>query len=284
MAEGQVLTRTAGRPGARLRRHPRLLAGLLLFSTLLLAASASLLQPDTALLAADLGRRLQGPGPGHWLGTDALGRDLLPLLLGGARNALGVGAIAVGLSLGLGVPLGLLAASRGGWVDRLIGRLSDLGQAFPALLLAILLAASLGPGMGVAMVAIGLHGVPACVRLVRAAARVQWQRDYVRAARAFGRPRWQIARVHVLPNIASPLLVLASNQGALALLAEASLAYLGLGTQAPAPSWGRMLAEAQTWLFEAPQLALLPGLCLMAAVMGLQLLADGLRDWLDPRA
>jgi peptide/nickel transport system permease protein len=203
--------------------------------------------------------------------------------MGGARNAVGVGLIALGISLGLGLPLGLLSAARSGWIDRLIGRITDLGQAFPALLLAILMAASLGPGMGVAMLAIGLHGVPACVRLVRAAAQVQWQRDYVRAARAFGRSEWQIARVHVLPNIASPLLVLASNQFALALLAEASLAYLGLGTQAPAPSWGRMLAEAQTWLFEAPQLALLPGLCLMGSVLGLQLLADGLRDWLAPR-
>ena len=280
MAEGQVLPFSRR---ARLRGHPRLLAGLLLCGTLLLAAAASLLLPEAGQLPANLAQRLQGPGPGHWLGTDALGRDLRPLLLGGARNALGVGLIAVGLSLGLGLPLGLLAASQGGWVDRLIGRFSDLGQAFPALLLAILLAASLGPGMGVAMLAIGLHGVPACLRLVRAAALVQWQRGYVRAARAFGRPEWQIARAHVLPNIASPLLVLASNQFALALLAEASLAYLGLGTQAPAPSWGRMLAEAQTWLFEAPQLALLPGLCLMGSVLGLQLLADGLRDWLDPR-
>ena len=280
MPEGQVLT---PRLRGGLRAHPRLLAGLLLCALLLVAAAASLLLPEAGPLNVDLARRLQGPGPGHWLGTDALGRDLLALLLGGARNALGVGLIATGLSLGLGLPLGLLAASQGGWVDRLIGRFSDLGQAFPALLLAILMAASLGPGMGVAMAAIGLHGVPACLRLVRAAARVQWQRDYVRAARAFGRPGWQIARVHVLPNITSPLLVLASNQFALALLAEASLAYLGLGTQAPAPSWGRMLAEAQTWLFEAPQLALLPGLCLMLSVLGLQLLADGLRDWLDPR-
>lgn len=280
MGEGQVLPHSRWH---RVIRQPRLLAGLLLSLALVLAAAASLLAPEAATLDVDIARRLLGPGPGHWLGTDALGRDLVPLLLGGARNALDVGLIATGLSLGLGLPLGLLAASQGGWVDRLIGRFGDLGQAFPALLLAILMAASLGPGMGVAMLAIGLHGVPACLRLVRAAARVQWQRDYVRAARAFGRPGWQIARVHVLPNIASPLLVLASNQFALALLAEASLAYLGLGTQAPAPSWGRMLAEAQTWLFEAPQLALLPGLCLMLSVLGLQLLADGLRDWLDPR-
>jgi peptide/nickel transport system permease protein len=282
MAEGQVLLRETTR-AERLRGHPRLLAGLALCSVLLLACIASLLQSPDPLLATDLTRRLQGPGAGHWLGTDALGRDLAPLLMGGARNAVGVGLIALGISLGLGLPLGLLSAARSGWIDRLIGRITDLGQAFPALLLAILMAASLGPGMGVAMLAIGLHGVPACVRLVRAAAQVQWQRDYVRAARAFGRSEWQIARVHVLPNIASPLLVLASNQFALALLAEASLAYLGLGTQAPAPSWGRMLAEAQTWLFEAPQLALLPGLCLMGSVLGLQLLADGLRDWLAPR-
>jgi len=280
MTEGQVLPPSLLQ---RLRGHPRLLAGLTLWGLLMAAAAASLLLPEAGQLPVDLDRRLQGPGPGHWLGTDALGRDLLSLLLGGARNALGVGLIATGLSLGLGLPLGLLAASQGGWLDRLISRLGDLGQAFPALLLAILMAASLGPGMGVAMLAIGLHGVPACLRLVRAAARVQWQRDYVRAARAFGRPGWQIASVHVLPNIASPVLVLASNQFALALLAEAALAYLGLGTQAPAPSWGRMLAEAQTWLFEAPQLALLPGLCLMLSVLGLQLLADGLRDWLDPR-
>jgi peptide/nickel transport system permease protein len=201
----------------------------------------------------------------------------------GARNSIAVGVIAVAIGLGFGVSVGLLAAARRGWLDEVLMRAADLGFAFPALLTAIMLTAIYGPGLLTSIVAIGLFNIPVFARLARASARAVWARDYVLAARAAGKGAWRITLDHVLPNIANVLIVQATIQFALAILAEAALSYLGLGTQPPQPSWGRMLAEAQTLLFQAPLLALWPGAAIALSVLGLNLLGDGLRDLLDPK-
>ncbi len=231
----------------------------------------------------DMARRLAPASAAHWLGCDQLGRDVLSRLMVGAQSAWLVGLVAVGLGLVGGTLLGLLAAARRGWVETLILRASDLGHAFPALLLAILLAAALGPGMTIAMVAIGLHAVPSFARLVNGSAKSWWARDFVLAARAAGQGPLSITLRHVLPQLTPLLLVQGTTAFALAILAEAGLSYLGLGTQPPQASWGRLLAEAQTLMFDAPQLAIAPGVAITLAVLGLNLLGDGLRDWLDPK-
>jgi peptide/nickel transport system permease protein len=189
--------------------------------------------------------------------------------------------VAIGVSIG--VALGALAAARGGWVDEALMRASDFAFAFPALLTAVLLTAVHGPGLAASVLAIGLFNIPVFARITRGSARAVWSRDFVLAARAAGKGRLAITLDHVLPNIAHVLIVQATVSFAVAILAEAALSYLGLGTQPPAPSWGRMLAEAQGQLFRAPLLAVWPGLAIALSVLGLNLLGDGLRDLLDPR-
>lgn len=264
-------------------RPAGLLLGAALCALLLLAAVVSLLWTPWPPDELDLGAKLAPPSVAHWLGTDQLGRDVASRLLVGARQTLAVGVVAVGLGLGLGLLLGLWAAAQGGFVERALMRAADFSFAFPAILLAVLLGASLGPGMLTAMLAIAIHNVAVFARVARGAARAELRRDYVLAARALGKGRLGILRDHVLPNIAAVLLVQASIQFALAILAEAALSYLGLGTQPPQASWGRMLAEAQSLMYQAPLLAVFPGLAVMLAVLGLNLLGDGLRDVLDPR-
>lgn len=236
---------------------------------------------DTAQLA--VAERLQGPGARHWLGTDQLGRDVLSLLMRGAATSLGVALVAVAVGAGLGVPLGLWAAARGGWVDELIMRANDVVFAFPALLLAILITTWLGPGALNAILAIAVFNIPVFARVVRGGALGLWTREFILAARVAGKGGLRISLEHVLPNLAGLLLVQLSIQLSLGLLAETGLSYLGLGTQPPLPSWGRMLADAQTLTALAPSLALFPGLAVMLAVLGFNLLGDGLRDRLDPR-
>ncbi|MFH7041337.1 ABC transporter permease [Paucibacter sp. JuS9] len=257
--------------------------GATLSLCVLAVAALSFFWTPGSLVDVDMQARLLPANANHWLGTDALGRDVLSLLMAGARNALLVGVIAVGIGLVGGTVLGLWAAARRGWVEQVVMRAADIGFAFPALLIALVFTAVWGPGIINAIAAIGLHAVPTFARVARGAALSVWSRDYVLAARACGKGPWRISIDHVLPNIAAPLIVQATIQFALAILAEAALSYLGLGTQPPDPSWGRMLAEAQTWLFQAPQLAIYPGLAIMLAVLGLNLLGDGLRDHLDPR-
>jgi len=201
----------------------------------------------------------------------------------GAQNSIVVGVVAVGIGLGLGVALGCLAAARRGWVEELIMRASDFTFAFPALLTAIMLTAIYGPGLLMSIVAIGIFNIPVFARITRASANAVWSREYVLAARVAGKGAWRITIDHVLPNIASPLIVQASISFATAILAEAALSYLGLGTQPPKPSWGRMLSEAQSMLFQAPMLAVYPGVAIMLSVLGLNLVGDGLRDLLDPK-
>lgn len=267
----------------RLREHGGLAVGTLLVGALLLAAALSLLWTPYAVEGTDMAQRLLLPNAHHWLGTDANGRDVLSLLLIGAQASILVGIIAVGIGLVLGTALGLLAAARGGWVQELIMRSADFGFAFPAILSAILLTAAFGAGIVNAIIAIGIYNIPSFIRISRAAAAALWTRDYILAARVSGKNSWEITWEHILPNISAVLTVQATICFALAILAEAALSYLGLGTQAPQPSWGRMLADAQTLVFEAPLLAIWPGLAIALSVLGLNLLGDGLRDLLDPR-
>jgi len=227
--------------------------------------------------------RLQGPSWAHFLGTDQFGRDLLSMLMVGASNSIGVAVVAVGVGLLFGVPLGALAAARGGWVDEAVMRFNDFAFAFPALLSAVMITAIFGPGGVNSIIAIGIFNIPVFARVTRGGALALWRREYVLAARMAGKGTVRISAEHILPNIASLLIVQGTIQFALGILAEAGLSYLGLGTQPPQPSWGKMLAEAQTMLFLAPQLAILPGLAIVLAVLGLNLLGDGLRDLLDPR-
>ncbi len=267
----------------KFRTNAKLTLGALLTLALLLAALLSTVWTPWPPAEIDVLAKLQPPGESHWLGTDSLGRDVASLLLAGSRVSIEVGVIAVALGAGIGVALGLWAAARKGWVDELLMRGADLGFAFPAILTALLFAAVYGPGIEIAIAAIGLHAVPTFARVTRASAREVWSRGYCLAARACGRGAWDITLHHVLPNVMPVLIVQASIQFALAILAEAALSYLGLGTQAPQASWGRMLAEAQTYLFSAPLLAVFPGVALMLAVLGLNLLGDGLRDLADPK-
>ena len=276
---------TRAAPGfwQRARRHPGFVIGGVLSLLLLLAAALSYVWTPYSVYEVDMDAKLLPPGAQHWLGTDAFGRDVVSLLLVGARASILVGVIAVGIGLVVGTALGLLASAKRGWVEETIMRVSDFGFAFPAILSAIMLTAVYGPGIVNAIIAIGIYNIPTFARITRAAANSVWNRDYVLAARASGKGPWAITWHHVLPNVLPVLIVQATIRFAIAILAEAALSYLGLGTQPPQPSWGRMLAEAQTLMFQAPLLALWPGVAIALAVLGLNLLGDGLRDLLDPR-
>lgn len=267
----------------RARRNPSFMLGLAL--TLLLACTAllSFVWTPHNPYEIDMALKLRAPDGTYWLGTDAFGRDVASLLLVGARASIVVGVIAVSIGLVIGTALGLLAAAKRGWVEETIMRLADFGFAFPAILSAIMLTAVFGPGMVIAITAIGIYNIPTFARITRASANAVWSREFVLAARACGKGSFSITMEHVLPNIVSVLIVQATIRFAIAILAEAALSYLGLGTQPPQPSWGRMLSEAQTLLFQAPRLAVFPGIAIALAVLGLNLLGDGLRDLFDPR-
>lgn len=267
----------------RALRHRSFVLGAALSSLVLGAALLSLLWTPWSATDIDIAAKLRPPSAAHWLGTDVFGRDIVSLLLVGARATILVGVIAVGIGLSVGVCLGLIAAARRGWTEELIMRISDFTFAFPAVLSAIMLAAVVGPGMVTSITAIGIFQIPTFVRVTRGSANAIWAREFVLAARAAGKGTFRITIEHVLPNILSILIVQATIQFALAILAEAALSYLGLGTQPPQPSWGRMLNDAQTLLFQSPMLAVYPGVAIAIAVLGLNLLGDGLRDLLDPR-
>jgi peptide/nickel transport system permease protein len=225
----------------------------------------------------------KAPSALHWFGTDENGRDILSRIVHGASASLRAGVISVSIAVALGVPIGLLAGYRGGWIDAIISRVTDAMLACPFLILAIAMAAFLGPSLRNAMIAIGISATPIFVRLARGATMATMVEDYVEAARAVGNPRWRIALRHVLPNIVPPVLVQATLAIAMAIIAEASLSFLGLGQQPPAPSWGSMLNAAQRFLGQAPWMAIFPGLSIFVVVLAFNLLGDGLRDALDPK-
>ena len=267
----------------RARQHRSFMVGAVLSLLLVFTATLSLVWTPWSPYEMDLPHKLLPPSAAHWLGTDVYGRDVASLLLVGARSSILVGVVAVGIGLVVGTALGLLAAARRGWMEETIMRLSDFTLAFPAILSAIMMTAVFGPGMVNAIIAIGIYNIPTFTRISRASAHAVWSREYITAARACGKGTWAITWQHVLPNISAVLIVQVTIRFAIAILAEAALSYLGLGTQPPQPSWGRMLAVAQTLLYQAPMLAVYPGVAIALAVLGLNLLGDGLRDLLDPR-
>lgn len=265
------------------RRHLSFALGLALTLLFLSAALLSLVWTPHDIATFKVSAKLQSPSLAYWLGTDHYGRDLLSMLMVGARTSIAVALVAVGIGMAIGIPLGLWAANRRGLVDETIMRCNDLVFAFPALLSAVLITALAGPGAFNAIIAIGLFNIPVFARVARGAALALSSREYLMAARVAGKGEVRLTLEHVLPNIANLLIVQATIQFSLGILAEASLSYIGLGAQPPLTSWGRMLNEAQTMMAFAPQLALYPGLAIVLTVMGLNLLGDGLRDLTDPK-
>ncbi len=234
----------------------------------------------TRLVVAD---RMLPPSAEHLFGTDQFGRDVLSMIMVGARNSIAVALVAVGIGMGIGVPLGCWAAMSGGLVDDALMRFNDIVFAFPALLSAIMITAVFGPGAINAIIAIGIFNIPVFARVARAGTLALLPREFILAARAAGKGNALIGVEHILPNIANLLLVQGTIQFALGILAEASLSYVGLGAQPPMPSWGRMLFDAQTRMIVAPYLAIVPGMAIVITVLGLNLIGDGIADILDPK-
>ena len=274
----------ASRTWRRLARRRSALFGL---AVVLLVVTVAILAPllapyDPAAQSWTAVR--QPPSAQYWLGTDEAGRDILSRIIYGARASLMAGVISVGIAMAIGVPLGLAAGFIGGLLDGLISRFTDAMLACPFLILAIAFAAFLGPSLTNAMLAIGITAMPLFVRLTRGQVLSIKAEDYVEAARAVGNPQWRIAIRHILPNVLPQLMVQATLTIAAAIIAEASMSFLGLGQQPPAPSWGSMLNSAQRFLGNAPWMALWPGMAIFLTVLSFNLLGDGLRDALDPRS
>ena len=267
----------------RLKKRRAALLGLaVVLGFVALALFAPWIAPQDPI-ATSWGALRKAPSAEHWFGTDEIGRDVLSRVIWGTRASLLAGVVSVSLSLLIGVPLGLAAGFLGGWLDAVISRITDAFLACPFLILAIALAAFLGPSLTNAMVAIGVSAAPIFVRLTRGQVLAVKMEDYVEAARAVGNPPLRIALRHILPNITAPLMVQATLAIAAAVIAEASLSFLGLGQQPPAPSWGSMLNTAKNFIDNAPWMAVWPGLAIFLLVLSFNLLGDGLRDALDPR-
>jgi len=264
-------------------QHRSFVIGIILSFIMLFTGVVSLFWTPYSVELLDIPHKLQGASTAHWLGTDHFGRDVFSMLMVGAWNSMLVSVFAIGFGAGIGVPLGALAAGKRGWVEETVMRFNDFAFAFPALLTAVMLSAVYGPGTINSVLAIGIFNIPVFARITRGSALSIYKREFILAARTSGKGEVRIAMDHILPNIASVLIVQGTIQFALGILAEAGLSYLGLGTQPPMPSWGKMLSESQTMMFFAPQLAILPGLAIVLTVLGLNLLGDGFRDILDPR-
>lgn len=267
----------------RIAGRMQLLVGAVLTAAIVGIAILSQFWTPEAPTRMRFALKLKSPLVQGLLGTDHFGRDLTSMLMVGAWNSLSIGVLAVAVGASVGTVLGVSAAARGGLLEGAIMRLCDILFAFPAVLSAIVLGALMGPGAFTAVVAIGVFMIPVFARVTRGAAAQVRARDYVLAARAAGKGPARITLEHVLPNIASQIIVQATIQLGLAILTEAGLSFLGLGIAPPAPSWGRMLADAQTYLSAAPHLALVPGIAIALSVLGCNLLGDGLRDLIDPR-
>jgi peptide/nickel transport system permease protein len=268
---------------SRLFRNINFTIGFLITLAIVLTALLSMGYTPYDPNRMNLSERFQTPNRNHWLGTDQYGRDILSRVMKGAVNSMIVGLVAVSIGIGFGILLGSMAAFYRRWVDESIMRISDVLYGFPAVLSAILITSILGPGVVKSMIAIGIFNIPIFARLTRATSLSIWERDYVASAIAIGRSDVGIVWKYILPNILSPLVVQGTIQFALAILAEAGLSYLGLGTQPPHASWGRMLQEAQTFMGTSAWMAIFPGCAIALAVLGFNLLGDGLRDMLDPK-
>jgi peptide/nickel transport system permease protein len=271
------------RVGRKLARRPLVVAAAAVVGTFVLVALAAPQLAPFDPVATNLLAMRKAPSAVHRLGTDEVGRDVLSRLIWGARASLLAGVIPVGLAVTISIPLGLLSGYAGGWLDGVIMRVTDAMLSIPFLIVAIALAAFLGPSLTNAMLAIGVAALPTFLRLARGTVLAIKTEDYVEAARALGCSRPRVAGRHILPNMLPPLLVQSSITVAAAIIAEASLSFLGLGQQPPAPSWGSMLNAAQRYLSQAPWMALYPGLAIFCIVMAVNVLGDGLRDALDPR-
>jgi len=287
-ARAAIALESVETPAARaVRRFKRRKGALLALGVIAIFVAAAVFAPLISPYAPDLqtwSAVRKPPSALHWFGTDDVGRDVLARVIYGARASLLAGVISVSIALLVGVPIGLLSGYLGGFIDALFSRITDALLACPFLILAIALAAFLGPSLGNAMIAIGITTTPIFVRLTRGQVMAVKVEDYVEAARAVGNPHWRIALVHILPNILPALLVQATLSIAAAIIAEAALSFLGLGQQPPAPSWGSMLNAAQRFLVNAPWMAIWPGLAIFLTVLSFNLVGDGLRDALDPRS
>jgi peptide/nickel transport system permease protein len=261
-----------------------LVIGLALSLIFVGAALISFVWVPQDVTTLDIANKMKTPSAAHPLGTDHFGRDILSMIMVGARTSIAVAVVAVVIGMGLGVPLGLAAAARrGSLADEVIMRGNDLVFAFPSLLIAIMITAVFGPSALNAIIAIGIFNIPVFARLTRGAALSLWTRDYVLAARVAGKGAVRISLEHILPNVTNLLIVQGTIQFSLGILAEAALSYVGLGAQPPIPSWGRMLADSQTMISFAPHMAIFPGMAILLTVLGLNLMGDGLRDLFDPR-
>ncbi len=267
----------------RAMRHRSFMIGSALTGTMIFFALLSLVWTPHSATEIIITQRLKPPSMTHWFGTDQFGRDILSMIMAGAQTSIVVGLIAVSLGALVGVSLGLWAAARRGWTEDVIMRISDLNMAFPVILIAILLTAGWGPGITNAILALGIYNISIFARQVRGAAISMWEREFVLAARAAGKGDLSITFAHILPNIVSVIVVQATISFAIAILAEAALSYLGVGSQPPDPSWGRMLSESQSYIFLTPIIAVWPGLAIVLSVLGLNLMGDGMRDLIDPR-
>lgn len=268
---------------ARLVRRPAAALGLVVVVLFVVLALAAPWIAPYDPLATSWSAVRKAPTALHWMGTDENGRDVLSRVVWGARASLLAGVVSVIIAAGVGVPAGVLAGFAGGWVDTVIGRIVDAMLACPFLILAIALAAFLGPALTNAMIAIGITAAPVFARVARGATLGVAALEYVEAARSIGNPPWRVAIRHIVPNILPPVLVQGTLAVAAAIIAEASLSFLGLGQQPPAPSWGSMLNAAQRFLSTAPWLAIFPGAAIALTVLSFNLVGDGLRDALDPR-
>ena len=280
----EALETPGRRAWRRLKRRKGAMVGL---AVILMVVAAAVLAPWIAPydpIQQSWSAVRKAPSAAHWFGTDEVGRDLLSRILFGARASLLAGVMSVAIAIAIGVPVGLLAGYFSGAADLVISRITDAMLACPFLILAIALAAFLGPSLANAMIAIGVTATPIFVRLTRGQVLATTGEDYVEAARAVGNPHWRIAVRHILPNVLPQLLVQATLTIAAAIIAEASLSFLGLGQQPPSPSWGSMLNTARSVMSQAPWMALWPGMAIFTLVLSLNLFGDGLRDVLDPRS